>query len=264
MKSSLDIHTTAVRAAYRFLPALVTALWLSAPGFAQDTDPDTYDPRFEIALSGGISQLSSSPDWCSDRYYSGSLIFSMNITDWLAVQGGKEIAYGSDIDRTWFDYGPHYQLNANTRPFRGGTLAGVRFDIPLTWFGRDYFHIHSLLWSAGLVWDGFELRGDEQLYYRTPYGWESGETPETREGSYQNKIADVNGYYIGLAARWRFDRLFGSGSESMIGQYGMDAGVRYTGYSDSSLEYDTLMAAPSGFSGIQLFVTFFTKIDLLF
>ena len=233
---------------------------------AQETefDPESYNPRFEIGIGGGGAILQSPPSWSGDQYVDGRLSLAMRIIDGILIQGGKSIGQGSDPGGDWFDYGPHYRLNATQPGVRSGTWAGVRVDVPMTALKHDFLRIQSILISGGLVWDEYDIRGEEQEFYRTPYGYRTGESPDVRTETRRDRAADMDGYYVSLAARWRLNPAMTANPDSWYGYYGLDAGLMYTRYTSASLAHDTLMDAPTGFSGIQLFVNLYVKIDLLF
>ncbi len=258
---------TAARFMKTFVFCIVSVLGVTRPGSSQvapDINPETYNPRFEIMLGGGATNMFSAPEWSSDQYFSGMVGLTMNVLKWFSIQGAKELSYGTKLESEWIDYGPHYQLNTSLRPFMNSSWGGVRFDIPLDGMKLKHYSIHSLLCSFGMFRDEFAIRSTEQRYYRTSEGWKTGESPETINKSSQDTTANMSGYYVSLAARWRLDQILNRDPESFFGQYGIDTGIRYRSVATSSLSYQNLAAVPSGFSGVQVFVHFFTKIDLLF
>ena len=259
------IAAACVRPRLKFAALAGVLIFLAPAAWSQDDiDPETYDPRFEIMIGGGASNLNSPPDWSGEQYYSATLGITMNLLDWLSLQAGKELSYGSNLIPDWIDYGPHHQLSTSLRPYRDGTWTGGRLDIPLGWMESGHLNIHSILVSFGMFWDDYAIRSTEHRYYVNPYGWQTGDAPELRKQNRNDHVADLSGYYVSLAARWRLDQLRKTSPDSWIGHYGIDAGVRYTTAGESSVRYDTLMPVPSGFAGVQVFVNLFTKIDLLF
>jgi hypothetical protein len=258
---------------FRIVTMTALAMLLSVmagPAFSQSPadslgiDPETYDPRFEIMLGGAAAGLASPTAWSSDQYYGGAVGLTMNILYWLSVQGARELSYGSSLDDEWIDYGPHHQLHASLRPYLDSAWGGIRFDLPASWLGADRFRIHSILCSAGLFREEYAIRSREHRYYRNPYGWKDGDPAELMTKNRQDTAAEVSGYYVSIAARWRLDRILNRSEDVWFGQYGFDAGVRYKAARSSSVPWPNLEPVPSGFAGAQVFINFFTKIDLIF
>ena len=181
-------------------------MMMTATAAAQQTDfdPTTYNPRFEVGVGGGISMLQSYPDWSDDQYVTGRLSFTMKIIDGLAIEYSRHIGYGSELGSEWFEYGPHYRVKANLLPYNEGTWAGIRVEVPMTTMRMEFWGIHSILISGGMVWDTYSIRGDTQEYYKNSYGYLTGDIPVEDDDTRLDRAADVDGYYVSAAARWHW------------------------------------------------------------
>ena len=245
----------------RYIIVTTCLLFYSQVVFADQT---TFGPRFEIGIGGSGSRLQSKPEWSSKLYTSAILTYACRILYGLSIHGGKNLGLGNKLDERWIEYGNHYQINTDKGTYRDVSWWGARYEIPMSIFNKDIYRIHSVYCSGGLTLDRYDIRSQHQRYYKTDYGWESGEIPEEQSSESSFNTADLKGYYFALAARWRFDTPHTEEEDSWIGSYGLDFGIRYTKYYDCNTKYDNLIEAKSNFNYYQIFIVGFIKIKFLY
>lgn len=247
------------------LPIICTLITVSAPALAQESGPFQYDSRFEISLGGEARLLSSSADWSSERYGGGFLKVAMNLFAGLGIEYGRGFAYGEYLDRDAFEYGAHRILNGALNPAIYSSFFGLRYTIPSQRIRpQGLFSTNSIQIGAGMVWDRFYIRSDEYWYYTNAFGWQSNDTAISNiGGDRKDTAADIDGYYVSLAGRWRLDQQEAA-ADGGNGQYGIDAGIRYLVYTDSQLAQNNLDEVPDNLSGAQVFVSLFVGLDLFY
>ncbi|MFC1538370.1 hypothetical protein ACFL6H_03015 [Candidatus Latescibacterota bacterium] len=223
-----------------------------------------YGPRFEIGIGSGLSKMLMKPEWSSEYYYTGSLNYAYRIIYGLSVQGGKNLGLGNRLENEWYEYGTNLQVDSAGGTFRESSWMGLRYEIPMSLLKKDYKKIHAVYVSGGISWDEFAFNSKSQKRYETDYGWQTGKSSimEYNNGSY--KTADLKGYYIAAAARWRFNTVDTDEEDSWLGSYGLDFGLRYIGYYNSDVKYDNIMPVKSNFGYYQIFVVGFLKIKFLY
>ena len=240
--------------------------WISESFAYQNYDKNTYNPRFEIGLGGGGTRVRSRPEWSSKHY--GSIIYSLScrIAYGLSLQAGGDVALGSEPPQTEIFYGDKDIINTKDGTYKFGEWLGARYEIPMSKFNKDIHGIHTVYFSGGVTWDEFQIRSTRQAHFKTVHGWDAGEEPEEVVSSDRSyKVADVKGYYIGIAARWRLDKKETTGvDDSWMGPYGFDIGVRYTDYFESTTKYDNIVKPKSSFNNYQIYINIFLKIGLLY
>ncbi|HDY89869.1 MAG TPA: hypothetical protein ENH82_17345, partial [bacterium] len=211
--------------------------------FSQDgfTDQFAYGPRFEIGIGPSVSRMQSQPEWSSKFYASTVMNFSYRIVYGLSVQLGKNFSYGLAPRPEWINYGPHYQINTDMGTYYNATWIGARYDIPINKLNKDIHGIHTFYFAMGATNDEYSIRSGRQRYYIEEYGWESVGKFEEESLVHSYKTADLSGYYVALAARWRLDTEFTEEKGSWIGAYGLDIGIRYTRYPNFDTKYDNIM-----------------------
>jgi hypothetical protein len=252
------------------LPFAIAALFIAFEtsggkiAFSEEIDPSTYDPRFEFNLGGDASYLLAPTDWSSDRTLDILFSISMKVVNGISIQGGKLGGYSGNPDVKIFDYGPSYQLFSFDSPIHTSTWGGIRVELPAKRIGCDILRIDEILFSAGIVRDTYYIVSKEQYYYSTPYGYQTGASYELRKKKRNDRVCDLDGYYISLAGRWRLDSQTGVTPENFFGYHGLDAGLRYSIFPDHTIAYDTLEKPSSDFSSLQIFINMYFKIDLLF
>ena len=170
-------------------------------------------------------------------------------------------------------YNPRFEIGlggggtrVRSRTYKFGEWLGARYEIPMSKFNKDIHGIHTVYFSGGVTWDEFQIRSTRQAHFKTVHGWDAGEEPEEVVSSDRSyKVADVKGYYIGIAARWRLDKKETTGvDDSWMGPYGFDIGVRYTDYFESTTKYDNIVKPKSSFNNYQIYINIFLKIGLLY
>lgn len=227
-------------------------------------EQNNYGPRLEVGIGSGFLQMLSEPDWSSKSYYSGSLNYAYRIIYGFSLQGGNNLGFGAVPSEDWYNYGTYCQINSKSGTYRESSWLGARYEIPMSVIKKDFKGIDSILVSGGLSWDKFAFKSKTQKKYEKEFGWKSGEVPllEYKKGSYDT--ADLEGYYISVAARWRFDTVDTVESDSWLGSYGIDLGVKYNSYNDSSTKYDNLEQAKSNMGYYQVFIVIFMKLKFLY
>lgn len=227
-------------------------------------DQSIYDPRFEIGVGATGSRMQSRPEWSSKYYTSGVMALSYRIAYGLSIQGEKNFGYGQRQLSKWINYGNHGQVNIDEGTYSEGSLVGARYEIPMSKFSRDIAGIHTFYCAGGLTWAEYGIRGRNYRYYKTENGWDLSEAPEKRTSDSSLKTADLTGYYLTIAARWRVDTAYTEEEESWLGSYGLDIGVRYTRYPGGNTKYDNIMKAKSNFNYYQIFIVVFLKLRFLY
>ncbi len=226
-------------------------------------DQFNYGPRFEVGVGPSLSRMKSRPEWTSKLYAAVVMNLSYRIIYGLSIHGGKNAAYGFAPSPEWIDYGSHNQINTDKGTYGEATWLGARYDIPLSKFNYDFNGIHTIYIAGGTTWDEYGIRSEKQRYYATEQDWDSGKYEEkTLDSAY--KTADLKGYYIALAARWRLDTAHTEEKDSWIGSYGLDIGVKYTGYTDYDTKFDNIMDVRSNFNYYQIFIIGFLKFRFLY
>ncbi len=228
-------------------------------------DQSIYDPRFEIGIGATALEMHSRPEWISKYYTSGIMTLSYRIANGLSVQGGKNFGHGlKQLTKKWINYGNHAQVNIENGTYTEDLWLGTRYEIPMSKLNRDYAGIHTIYCAGGVTWGEYGIRGKNYRYYQTENGWDLGEPFEPRTSESSLKTADLTGYYIALAARWRVDTAYTEEEDSWLGSYGLDIGVRYTRYPGCTTKYDNIIKAKSNFNYYQIFIIAFLKLRFLY
>jgi len=264
--------------AVRFLCTAAVAVSVALPpAFAQE-GTEAENPRFEIGA--GVSGLRywSRPEWTSD--YMGTLLAtaSMRLLLGLYVQGTAELGKGDDPYPDWITYKEGLAIKTNAGTYSEGTSLGLRYDIPATTVSRiintlataarlrkrdpaftpgTYGGIDYFCPSVGMVRTTFGVKGNGQK--------ETGPTEiESFGASREFYIADVTGFYAGIAARWRLDTDYTENPGSWFGSYGVDFGARYIRFSDDNRHSPTLEPTSSRFNSYQVYLVGFMKFKLFY
>jgi len=245
-----------------FLCLFITLAFSQAAGTQTTMDDFTYGPRLEFGINGAGLQFGSRPGWSSKYALTGGIYMSYRILYGLTFLGGMSFGIGSPPGSDTINYGPHYQINTDKGGYSEGTWIGARYDLPLNLIHKQIYNIHTVYIAGGAIWNSYGIRSDKQKYY--PDGWESGTEGEPRMENRWYRVADMSGYFVALAARWRFDTINTEVRGSWIGSYGLDIGVRYTRYSDCEPARDTIETAGSNFNNFQIFIAGSLKLRLLY
>jgi len=234
--------------------------------FSQDVFADqfTYGPRFEVGFGPSMSRMRSRPDWSSKFYAAVVMNLSYRIIYGLSIHGGRNFAYGLAPRPEWINYGSNYQINTDKGTYGEANWLGARYDIPLNKLKNDFEGIHTIYIAGGMTMDEYGIRSEKQNYYVIEKGWESGSKFEAKSLERAYRTADLKGYYIALAARWRLDTEHTEEKDSWIGSYGLDIGVKYTRYTDCDTKFDNIMDARSNFNYYQIFIIGFLKFKFLY
>ncbi len=219
------------------------------PSFARAQE-DLYGPPIEFGLGVTGYRLQSGPEWTDDLYGAGVITGAVRLFRGLGVQGGFDYGHGGELYGDWLRYDNSLRLRTNHRTSIQTRWYGLRYDIPLEWFGVSYYHIHTVLVGAGFIHSmfGMDVTTIEQ----------DGNVESIAKDNYT--LGEAEGQYILLGARWRFETDETVSPGSWYGSYGVDAGVRYDRY-DSFDPWGTL-AEPDAFDTLQVFVTGFMKVNI--
>jgi hypothetical protein len=240
--------------------ALVISLLL--PGGVYSADKDPYGPRIELGFGGLASRMQSRPEWSSKYFNSVLVTGSYRVISGLSVQGGLDTGQGPHSQSPWLDYGPRKQVSTDGGSYMNGQWVGLRYDIPLKQhYASD---IHTIYFAGGVTRYLFGTKSKWQRNYKTDYGWDNNENPENINSENSFKLADMKGYYLAVAARWRFNLDMSPNADSWLGAYGVDLGVRYLRHNKHSLEYDNIDIPKSNFNSYQVFATLFLKLKLFY
>jgi len=227
-------------------------------------DQTIYGPKFEIGIGATGLQTHSRSEWISKHYTSGVMTLSYRIVNGISIQGGKNFGYGKKQSLKWINYGDHAQVNLENGTYTEDLWFGARYEIPMSKLNRDYSGIHTIYCAGGVIRGEYGIRGKNYRYYQTENGWDLSEVFETRTSESSLKTADLTGYYITLAARWRVDTAYTEEEDSWLGSYGLDIGVRYARYPGCNTKYDNIIKAKSNFNYYQIFIIAFLKLRFLY
>ncbi|MBT4482889.1 MAG: hypothetical protein HOC71_04330, partial [Candidatus Latescibacteria bacterium] len=200
-------------------------------------------------------RLQSYPDWVSEYYTTGLVTTAVRIFRGLSIQAAVEYGLGDELSTEWMDYSENIRIKTTERTSTEVSWFGIRYEIPMSVFHRNFWRIDSLCFSLGKMYSKYYVRSDTWIKNDILFD----------ENPMENfKLADISGPYAAFAARWRLDTVVTKGTDSWFGAYGIDLGVRYVKYSDSSPKHDNIMKPDSAFSSFQVFVIGFMKIKLLY
>lgn len=216
-----------------------------------------YGPMIEIG--GGMSgfRMQSRPDWAAKYYGAGLVTGAIRLYRGFSVLAGKDYGYGKEPRPSFLDYGKDVKLNTDEGTYLDGMWYGVRYEIPMSIFDKDIMGIDFIYASSGMTQTKFGIRSaylvkeDEKLYEEGPKGKNF-------------RTATVSAPYAALAARWRLDTEDSRETGSWFGAYGLDIGVRYIRFNESSIRHDNIMMPKSNFNWFQIFVIGFIKIKLFY
>ena len=211
-----------------------------------------WGPRIEIGGSIGYLSPGNKPDWVAGNYRTGSANIALRIFRGLAIQGGYRGSLNENLNLKSLDYGDEVLKNIENSYF-GAPWAGLRYEIPSTLLKSNQLRIHTLFVSCGYSWTQFGVTTYERSI--------DGEI-ETDQSITKYHVAEMGGPYGVVAARWRFDSNLSKQAESWFGAFGVDAGLKYSLYTNAAPRYDTIEKPDSSFSSIQVFITGFIKISL--
>ncbi len=227
--------------------AAAFALFTSA---AYAEDHPVYGPRFEIGGGLGYSSENLPPQWASKNNRVCLLIGNIRLFKGLAVQGGVDWSNGGKPQADSITCGG-YRVKINKGTFSGAKWAGLRYEVPMSLLRRDIAGIHSVYGAAGYSWSEMGVQSTEWVYKGVT------ETTDRERGF---RLADMNGPYAILAARWRIDSPETEGRRaSWLGAYGLDVGVRYNRYREMDGAYPNIPKASSNYGSYQVFMVGFLK-----
>jgi hypothetical protein len=226
---------------------------LSAASVFAEKDP-VYGSRYEVGGGVGFQSMNNQPRWVTDSQQMVVITASIRAYKGLSLQGGIDYSRGGKPDSdslTWGDY--HLKINKGT--FSSSKWAGIRYELPLSVVGRNYLGIYSIYGAAGMTWAEYGVQSTQ---------WTNKGVAETDENERNFRVADLRGLYGVLAARWHIDTLGDNPEEdaALLGEYGVDLGVRFTRYNESTLRHSNIEKMPSNFSNYQIFLVGFLKFDL--
>lgn len=266
------IHTQLFR--YQFIVvAIVTVLILpfictnSASAQTRNTaaasDSTESDiPPFEIGVGFNGTMIDSPPEWISEYYINALVTISWRIFGGFYIDGGKDFGAGGDISEKWLSISSRRQVYSNRGTNKYGTWIGARYEFNIKNKSFNFIKADAVYIGGGMTRDDIHIRTDLYRTYDNDNGWES-ENPSYQEKDSKDafKAGELNGYYVTIAARWRLDTRKTALSTRRIGNYGIDAGVRYTAYDDYSPGHDSL-EPPEDLSSLQIFIKMYLKIGL--
>ena len=212
-------------------------------------------PRLEIG--GGLTgyRMQSPPDWSADYYTTGLVTTAIRLYRGLSIQAAVEYGLGDKLSSEWMDYGENVRIKTNDRTSTEVSWLGVRYEIPMSAFHSTFWKINSIYLSLGKMYSKYYIRSDT---------WIKNDILDDERSLDNYKVADVSGPYAAFAARWRMGNDFIDETDPWFGKYGVDFGVRYVKYTDSSPKHDNIMKPDSAFSSFQLFIIGFLKIKLFY
>lgn len=209
-------------------------------------------PRIEVGGSVGYVTVSQNPVWSAKNFRTGSVTGAFRIFREISVQGGYEGSIEEGISIKSLDYGSDMQLKKVDSSSYGSPWVGVRYEIQSDILKGYRFGSYSLYASLGYTWARFEVTTNE---------WMVREVLEQGNPRTKYHVADVSGPYGIIALRWRFDSDFTKNTDSWLGAYGFDGGLKYIRYTSCSTRYDTIEKSGSDFSFLQVFIIGFIKLS---
>lgn len=227
--------------------AILAILFASA---VRAEDDSLYGPRFEMGGGIGISSMSVQPEWVPESDKTGMITASMRLYKGLSVQGGIDWSRGGNPHSKSISSGD-YLIRINEGTFSTSQWAGLRYELPMSVLKRDILAINSFYCAGGLNWSGYGVRSTE---------WKKDGEQHTADEIRGFTLADINGSYAAIAARWRIDNPESNGiTDSWLGAYGIDFGVKYIRYHDTTLAEANVAEVPDDFAKIQFFLVGFLK-----
>jgi hypothetical protein len=218
-----------------------------------EEDP-VYGSRFEVGGGVGAQIPKNQPRWAPNSYQMGIITASVRVFKGLSLQGGIDYSRGGkplSDSLSWGDY----RLQINKGTFSSSKWAGVRYELPFSIMKWNIMGIHSIYGAAGMTWTEYGVQSTQ---------WTIKNIPESDESERNFRVADLRGPYGVLAARWHIDRFGDESGETVspLGTYGVDLGVRFSRFSESSVRQPNIEKLPSNFSNYQIFLVGFLKFDL--
>ncbi len=222
-------------------------------------------PPFEIGVGFNGSMIDPPPQWISDYYINALVTISWRIFGGFYIDGGKDFGAGGDISEEWLNITSRRQVYSNRGTNKYGTWIGARYEFNIKNTSFNIIKADAVYIGGGMTWDDIHIRTNLYRSYDYENGWDR-EEPEYQgylehDSKDAFKAGELNGYYVTLAGRWRLDTRKTALSTRRIGNYGVDAGVRYTAYDDYSLGHDSL-EPPEDLTSLQIFAKIYLKIGL--
>lgn len=246
-----ETERVVVRTVPRTAFFLITALLVVC--FSAAAEESIYGPPIEFGAGVGMFRMQSRPQWSSKYTGVGMINGSIRLFKGFAVQGGKDIGRGDEPRPDMIDYGVGIKLWTNEKTYQNSYWYGVRYDIPADFVRIDFFGMDFLTFSAGLNTSKFGL------YSSYRFTEDKAIKLEKKE---KFRVATAEGPYFGIAGRWRFETEDSKLTGSWLGAFGIEAGLRYTRYSDCSLRHSNIEEAKDNYNSYLVYVLGFVKIGL--
>ncbi len=220
--------------------------------YESSADESKLGPPLEIGGGFAYTWAQKNPDWSTENYKMGIVYGGIRFFRGLSLQGGIDASLGEEISLKSMDYNTTdiNKLEKINESFYETSWIGLRYEVPIP-IDKDFYRINSIHATLGISWARFALTSTQ---------WERNGILESDQPETKYHIAKLSGPYAMVCARWRFDNYASITTGSWFGSYGVDVGLKYSRYSDSSPRYEPISKAESDFSVLQMFVVGFVKI----
>ncbi len=225
--------------------------------FSRTVKADSQDYGPAIEIGGGFRglRMQSRPDWSSKYSTAGVATAAVRLYRGLFINAGKEYGRGDNSRNLGMDYGENIRLKTETGTIEEVSWVGARYDFPASIFKLSFMNVDLICASTGMMYTKFAVRTKM---------WAKDNVVEEASNFKKFRTATVSGPYVGLTARWRMKSDLTDDTDSWFGTYGLDIGVRYVRYTDSTVKHDNITSPKSNFNSYQLFIILFVKIKLLY
>jgi len=232
--------------------ALCTLMCLLGNSYESSAYDSKLGPPLEIGGGIAYTWAQKYPDWSAENYKMGIVNGGIRFFRGLSLQGGLDASLGEEISLESMDYNTTdiKKLEEINESFYESSWIGLRYEVPIP-IDKDLHRINSIHATLGISWARFALTSSQ---------WVRNEDRESDQPETKYHIAKLRGPYAMVCARWRFDTEASITTGSWFGSYGIDAGLKYSRYSDCSPRYEPISKAESDFSVLQMFVVGFVKI----
>jgi len=218
-------------------------------------DDNLYGPPLEVGVSARGLRMQSRPEWSSKYIYGGGVHVSLRLYRGLAVQAGRNYGKGDEPRPDLIDYGKGIKLWTHEKTFEEVEWYSIRYEIPAHYVRIDFMSIDFISVSAGISETKFGLYSSYRF---------TDEKAIKLDNTEKFRVATVDGKFVELAARWRFETEDSEETGSWFGAYGLGLGVRYTRYGDVSRRHDNIREPRDAFNSLEVFLNGFIKIKLLY
>lgn len=212
-----------------------------------------YGPPLEFGAGVGMYRMQSRPEWSSKYSAAGILSVSLRLIEGFSIQGGRELGRGDEPRPDLIDYGVGIKLWTNEKTFQNSYWYGVRYDIPAYLLRIDFFGMDFLSVSGGLDKTKYGLYSSYQF---------TEDKAVKLDSKMKFRVATIEGPYVGIAGRWRFETEDSKITGSWLGAFGIEAGLKYFLYRDAEVRHSNIAMPKDHFNSYQVYLLGFTKIGL--